>query len=188
MIRGWLVDTQLVIDWFLWDLANHPHRPVARAAQALSVLKLRTDIDAFERHLDPSRVRVLLSASVFAEAANRLYAKLSNPHRGGEDRVNEHMVRACLRFTGHFNPVSVTVTEAEAEKAMRKLNSENEKLEKRIDLGDAALFAALGEERMLLTADEPFFRRCSRLGRGDVFLFSKGEVRDAKGQPLRDRR
>ncbi|MHB8875097.1 MAG: hypothetical protein ACYC8T_15535 [Myxococcaceae bacterium] len=183
----WLVDTQLIADWCLWELADEPHstRRIVRAAATYSVLRVRRDLKAFVRKLE--RSGVLLAESVLVEVSGVVRRELSNAHKGTVDRLNEPVVRMILRFTNRFSATVIRVTEADADAALRRLNSRRGGQEKPFDFGDASLIAALSEDRVLLTADEPLRNHCVNVGQANVFYFSRGEILDARGNPIRDR-
>ena len=184
---NWLVDTQLIADWCLWQLADEPDstRRVVRAPATFSVLRVRPDLQAFEREL--GRSRVLLAQSVLVEASGVVRREISNAHRGTVDRRTEPVVRVALRFTDRFKAEIVLVAEAAADKELRQLNSRGRGQERPFDLGDAALIAALSTDRVLLTADKPLRDHCVNVGRKNVFYFSQGKILDGRGYPVRDR-
>lgn len=177
---NWLVDTQLVADWVLWNHADDA-RSTARAT-SFSALRIRTDLQAFERLL--SNARVLLALSVVVEAAGVIRRELGHPHRGLGERLNEPVVRSMIRFSERFKPEIVQVSEGQAGRQLAKLNQGVE-ARSRFDLGDAALVAALEGERRLLTADAPLRTRCVNMGRTDVFQFASGKILDPRGIPIR---
>jgi predicted nucleic acid-binding protein len=185
-MKHWLVDTQLIADWCLWQLADERHRKrrIERAATALSVLPDRAVLRAFEREL--GRSRVLVPTNVLVEVSGVVRRVLGNAHKGTLDRLNELVVRVSLRFADRFKIEVVGVTEDEADTALSILNSRNPP--KPFDLGDAALLAALtsSKGRSLLTADIRLRDHCVSAGRIDVFRFAQGKILDAAGLQLRD--
>lgn len=190
MISGWVVDTQLMVDWCLWALGDDTSDGSMgeAATQQVSKLRLSTHRDSLERHLNPENV--LLAASVLVETAvvlRRLLGRASLPGPG--DRLNEPIVRATQRFIEHFKVTFVKTTEAEATKCLNRLNRYVLRVEseKPIDFGDAALIATLSGQRKLLTADERLFSRCVDIGRTDVYCFDKGTIVDARRQAVRPR-
>lgn len=186
MIGGWLVDTQLLVDWCLWALSEAPNAgPLGDlATRNLSKLRYRTHFEAFEHYLKPKKV--LLAGSALVEAGGVLQNLLGHSHHPrGEERRNEPIVRATLQFTDHFNATLVNATEAEATKSLSKLNRGLAPETKLIDFGDAALIAALNGERRLLTADGPLFTRCVSTGRTDVYCFQAGTILDSRRQAVR---
>lgn len=168
----WLVDTNLVVDWCLWDLAEKNYQ---RPATHLSVLRDRVHLRSFEGHL--VQAQVLLSAPTFAEAAQRLRRLLEHSHRGEEDRLNEPLLRALVRFLDRFSVRELRcVSEAEVELARRELNGSGEAA---FDFGDAALLATSGPETRLITSDKALFKRCATLRPRSAFWFDKGDVHDS---------
>lgn len=187
MINGWVVDTQLMVDWCLWALSDHAPGSIGEAAtQQLSKLRLRPHRDSLERHLNPENV--LLAGSVLVETALVLRRRLGRAQvQDASERINEPIVRATHRFMERFKVTFVKATEAEAAKCMNKLNRDALDSEKPIDFGDGALVATLSGERRLLTADERLFDRCVNIGRTDVFWFDKGIILDSRRETLRPR-
>lgn len=177
---SWLVDTQLVADWLLWNLADESG-PTARAT-SFSALRIRTDLQAFERQL--SNARVLLALSVIVEATSVIRREVGHPHRGTRERLNEPVVRSVIRFSERFRPEIIQVSEDQAGRQLAKLN-DGVDARNRFDLGDAALVAALESGRRLLTADAPLRNRCVNIGRTDVFQFDRGRILDSRGIPIR---
>lgn len=184
----WLLDTQLLVDWCLWALADDPEGAggwAARANNARSVLRTGRDRDGLVRFLE--RRSVAVAEHTFVEAGGVLRRLLTREHRGQQDRLNEPIVRSVLRFTERFPVHHVRVKEDSAAAALRELNDPLSPAE-RFDLGDAALLAAVSGDRRLVTADFSLYQRCSSDGRKDVFLFEKGDVRDWQNQVLDTRR
>ena len=186
-MRRWLVDTQLIADWCLWQLADETHqkRRVERAADGLPVLTDRGALDALKREL--AKATVVVATNVLVEVSGVLWRRLRHGHRGDTDRLNEKILRTTFRFADRYNTEVVAVTEEEAEEELKEMNRKTPP--KPFDLGDAALLAVLKRKDAdcsLLTSDSGLVDHCFNVGRPNVFRFVQGRILDAKGNPFRE--
>lgn len=150
MTRQWLLDTNLVVDWCLWHLAEDTqHEGIAkRATQRLRVMKDRTIVETFERHLRGASVS--LAQPTLLEVGGCLWRILSSAHSGTEDRLNKPILRVGLRFLERFGAELLPVRE----------QALNQDAVREQDYGDAIVIGALGQGRRLLTADKRLWLWC----------------------------
>ena len=165
MTRLWLLDTNVVVDWCLWELAEDTRRPgiAKHAATRLRCMKTKPAVESFESHLSKSR-GVALAQPTLLEIGARLQDLLRHPHRGTEDRLNEPILECGLRFLERFNVELLGVRKAELDsKAIRDH-----------DLGDAVVVSVL-KKRCLMTADKDLWLWC-RNKRLTACYFADGEL------------
>lgn len=167
MTRQWLLDTNVVVDWCLWELAEDTRRPgiAAHAATRLRGMKTKPVFESFETHLSNSR-GVALAEPTLLEVGARLQDLLRHPHRGKEDRLNGPIVETGVRFLERFNVELLRVRRAELDsKAIREH-----------DFGDAVVVSAL-KKRCLMTADRDLWLWC-RNRRLSACHFADGELNE----------
>jgi hypothetical protein len=176
----WLLDTNLLVDWCLWTLADD-HRDRARAERAqnqLSILRTAPARDTFARWLRLGKV--VVATSTIAETAHRLGRLLAHRNAGDADRLNEPVIRSLVRFEDAFRPVFVRVEEERA-------NREHHRPGFGCDFGDACLISILDQNRTLMTSDRPLWEACISQRRQNVLRFVQAGFVDVRGNPVKER-
>ncbi len=168
MTRQWLLDTNLVVDWCLWHLAEDTQQEgiSKRAAERLRVMRTRPAVEAFERHLRGTSVS--LAQPTLLEVGGCLRRLLSSAHSGTEDRLNKPILRVGLRFLERFGAELLPVREQALDQDVVREQ----------DYGDAVVLGALGKGRRLLTADKRLWLWC-RNRRLSAAHFVDGDLNDS---------
>ncbi len=150
MKRSWVVDTNLIVDWCLWELADSTQEGLSqRATTQFSVLRIADHRRSFERSLEVA-ASVRVAQPTLIEVGLTLQRLLSSRHRGSVDRLGPQVVLAGLRFLERFRVEAVHIAEELLRGELRHEHGP----------GDAVLVAALEKDASLLTSDKNLWRWC----------------------------